>query len=110
MSENFPNLPEAIRRWCARNNSTQAKLAQMLGVRKSTVTRWAHGEEPEVKRIRQVADALGVTVAYLAGEEALPHTETESELLRDFRLILDEEDQAAVRDYIKALARKYPSA
>lgn len=68
MSENFPNLPKAIAAYTDRPGQTQASLSRALDVSRGTVTRWMKGEEPEVKRLQDIAKELGVTVGYLAGD------------------------------------------
>lgn len=49
---------------------TQAELAEMIGVEQPTISRFEKGSEAVTLRlIRQVADALGVTVADLFLDE-----------------------------------------
>ena len=85
MSINFPNLPAAMDAWCVRHGRNAAELARALKVSKATTTRWKQGEEPEVKRIKEVAKMLGVTVGYLADEEEMAHNDEELHILRGFR-------------------------
>ena len=87
MSENFPNLPVAIAEWIACDPASRslASLSRLLRVSRATLTRWHRGEEPEVKRIQQIAKALGVTVGYLAGDEEYPRNQREMDLLLGFR-------------------------
>lgn len=85
MSANFPNLPAAIDAWIGRTGHSKAELARTLGISKATVTRWTQGEEPEVKRLKEIAETLGVTVGYLADEEDIAHNDEERQLLQKYR-------------------------
>ena len=49
---------------------TQTELAEKLGVSSVSVHKWEHGESfPNVKRLKQVADALNTTVGDLLPKE-----------------------------------------
>ena len=85
MSVNFPNLPAAITMYCALPGQSQASLSRVLGVSRATVTRWMQGDEPEVKRIKELAKKLGVSVGYLAGDDEMPKNDDEVDLLKGFR-------------------------
>lgn len=62
-------LGERLRRARERQGLTQAKVAEALGVERSTYTRWESGlREPDIDTIHRVADILAVSVAYLLGE------------------------------------------
>lgn len=84
VSANFPNLPAAIVAYKDAGRS-YADLARALDVSRATVTRWAQGEEPEVKRLQELAKELGVTIAYLAAEEEVAHNDREIRLLAGYR-------------------------
>ena len=83
-------LREAIRA----SGMTRAKVLRELGMENATVRRWETGERnPQVHRVRELADFLGVRVADLTGDRgevtverddaASPYAEVE-------RLIADE--------------------
>lgn len=52
-------------------NYSLAKIAEMVGVNKSTVKRWEDGDIANmgIDKLKLVADALGVTPSYLMGWE-----------------------------------------
>ena len=85
MSANFPNLPAAIAAYSSRPGQSQASLSRALNLSRASVTRWMHGDEPEVKRIKEVAKELGVSVGYLAGDEEMPGNDDELNVLKGFR-------------------------
>ena len=87
MSVNFPNLPAAIQAYADIPGQSYASFSRAVGVSKATVTRWLQGEEPEVKRIKKVAKALGVTVGYLADESEMVHNKREAALLEGYRKV-----------------------
>ena len=84
MSDNFPRLPDAVEAYVTSGKSP-ARLADALGVSEASVSRWRNGGEPEVKRLQQLARELGVTVAYLAGEDEAAQTQEELAHLRKYR-------------------------
>lgn len=52
---------------------TQRELAEALGVGyQSEISRWEIDRRPHPKRIRQIAEVLGVSVAWLATGEGKP--------------------------------------
>lgn len=87
MSGVFPNLPPAIDAWIAEAPAARslAALSRELNVSRATLTRWYAGEDPEVGRIREVAQKLGVTVGYLADDDEFAKDAREARLLRGFR-------------------------
>jgi len=85
MSVNFPNLPTAIAAYKTRTGNSLADLARAMGVSRATATRWTQGEEPEVKRLRQLAKELGCTIGYLAADDEVAHDAREIELLKRWR-------------------------
>jgi transcriptional regulator with XRE-family HTH domain len=61
-------------------NITQEKLAEAMGVSKSTISQWeSDTNEPSVEALIKLADLFGVTVDYLLGR----YTEEEQKFLRD---------------------------
>jgi transcriptional regulator with XRE-family HTH domain len=48
-----------------------ADFAKRLGVRRNTVGNWVSGRCPPVYRVRQIADVLGVSSAWLLATEPL---------------------------------------
>lgn len=55
-----------------RVSMTQAELARAVGAGQPHVCRWEHGTHPRPQRVRQLAHALGVSVAWLATGEGKP--------------------------------------
>lgn len=104
MSTNFPNLPAAITSYLGRGSRTQADLARALHVSRATVTRWVQGEEPEVKRLQEIARELGVTVGYLAGDEEIAWNGREIRLLAAWRR--QPEHIRAVIEHLQSEARE----
>jgi transcriptional regulator with XRE-family HTH domain len=52
---------------------SQRALARATGVSKQSVTNWlGQAHEPRLSQIKKTADALGVSVAYLVGEDQAP--------------------------------------
>lgn len=50
---------------------SQRRLADACGVAPSTISSWENGtREPDIKSIRTLADTLGISVAYLFGDES----------------------------------------
>lgn len=53
--------------------STAQALADAVGVNRVTVTNWENGKaDPSLEKLKDIASALGVTVAYLMGESDIP--------------------------------------
>ena len=53
---------------------TQEELADILKVSNVTISNWENGlQEPRSKRVRELAEALGTTPAYLLGENDSPN-------------------------------------
>ena len=55
-----------------RASMTQSELAKALGAGQPHVCRWEHGTHPRPQRIRQIAEVLGVSLAWLAIGEGNP--------------------------------------
>lgn len=53
-------------------NWTQAELARKAGVRPSSITHWKSGGGPSASELAKVANALGVSMEVLWGEEPMP--------------------------------------
>ncbi len=70
---------------------TQAELAEMVGTEQPTISRFEKGSDAVTLRlIRQVADALDVTVADLFNED---RTQAEQTLIEAFRSLSAERQQ-----------------
>ena len=53
---------------------SQEELADILKVSNVTISNWENGlQEPRSKRVRELAEALGTTPAYLLGENDSPN-------------------------------------
>lgn len=55
-----------------RASMSQAELARAIGVEQPRVCRWERGQHPRPQRIRQIAEVLGVNLAWLAVGEGNP--------------------------------------
>lgn len=56
-----------------RRDVSHRRLAEEAGTSKQSVTNWTQGRhEPGLPQVRRLSAALGVSVAYLVGEEDLP--------------------------------------
>jgi transcriptional regulator with XRE-family HTH domain len=101
VSANFPNLPAAIAAYCSKSGQTQASLSRALKLSRATVTRWIQGDEPEVKRLKEIAKELGVSVGYLAADDEVAHNDDEIDLLKGYR-----EQPERVKRLMRQLARE----
>ena len=91
---------------------TQEDLAHATGVSRSAVAQWESGRADYAGRLTAIASALNVTSRELAearlpsfhaGGEDLSGTELEGILLRNFRL-LEQDDQACLLRIVRRLA------
>lgn len=71
--------------------STAQALADAVGVNRVTVTNWENGKaDPSLEKLKEIALALGVTVAYLMGESDIPATIVPGEFsLAPYAALLD---------------------
>lgn len=67
---------------CNRINKSPSAVAEELGFKRSSVTRWANNSVPRQATLQKIADYFGVTVEYLKGEETKkdPGQKTEVEI------------------------------
>lgn len=66
------DLGARIRSARQRANLTQQQVAEALGVVAPALSHWESGRrEPSVTNLRKIAAALGVSVAFLLGEESV---------------------------------------
>lgn len=85
-------------RLCNSIHKSPSAVAEEIGIKKSTVTRWKQGNSQTPANIQKVADYFGVTVAELTGEEQKekPATPEGSELTerqqKAFDMILNMSD------------------
>lgn len=56
-------------RLCNSIHKSPSAVAEEIGIKKSTVTRWKQGNSQTPANIQKVADYFGVTVAELTGED-----------------------------------------
>ena len=77
------------------NDHTQAELAALLGVAKSTVSNWEQNKnEPSFEVLCKICDLYGTTADYLLGRTA------DDPLLRKRRIAsLSEENQRVIRKF-----------
>jgi transcriptional regulator with XRE-family HTH domain len=94
------NMGQKIKDLRIRNNMTLEELGNKVGVGKSTVRKWENGIIKDMKRdkIKNVADALGVSPAYLMGWEDAA-TEENADLLPD--ILAD----SVLMEYVKKIYR-----
>lgn len=75
-------LNEQLRQLRRQQGLTQEQLAQRINVSRQTVSHWENGRAaPDYEALRLLAEALGVTVARLLGEEDAPLPEAGSAIL-----------------------------
>lgn len=66
-------LADNIKRLRTNADLTQAKLAEMVGVTRATVTQWETGwSQPRMGAIEKLAEVFGVSLAALVSENTLP--------------------------------------
>ena len=66
-------LADNIKRLRTNADLTQAKLAEMVGVTRATVTQWETGwSQPRMGAIEKLAEVFGVSLATLVSENTLP--------------------------------------
>ena len=67
---------------CNKINKSPSAVAEELGFKRSSVTRWANNSVPRQATLQKIADYFGVTVEYLKGEETKkdPGQKTEVEI------------------------------
>lgn len=106
MPLNTENLRIALER---SSYESKAALARALGKSKVTVGRWFDGSgEPEtMELLKELATKLDTTMGFLAGEESAAETNAEKLLLRAFRGMTPEQQQAAIA-MMAANARSAP--
>jgi len=69
---NFGELLKSIR---IAKGFTQESLADKIGVKKQTISRYENSDrEPNVRTAKRIADALGVSLAELALTDEMPDT------------------------------------
>ena len=57
---------------------SQEELAELLNVHNNTISKWENGtQEPRAKRLKELAEILGTTSAYLIGETDNPEQQKE---------------------------------
>jgi transcriptional regulator with XRE-family HTH domain len=76
----LPNLSAAV----DRSGSSVSALAKALGVDRSAFYRWMNGQggPKSMEKLKQLADLLGVSIAYLVDEKDVPQTERQRSILR----------------------------
>jgi HTH-type transcriptional regulator, cell division transcriptional repressor len=85
---------------------TQEKLAELVGVKNSTLIKWeTDRSSPRINRLNQMAGILGVSVVWLlAGDESLPDVDPPS--LNETMMLENKLDAAeAVLDQLKDIIR-----
>ena len=86
---------------------SQSALARRVGVSQSAVSQMESGERsPSYGMLVQVADALGVSLAYLVGAETEELSPAEEKHFRRYRA-LPTEAQAELSAYVDFLHTKY---
>lgn len=94
---------------CNRINKSPSAVAEELGFKRSSVTRWANNSVPRQATLQKIADYFGVTVEYLRGEETknapMPNDIGEENILRMYRS-LSTEEKGALYTYALSLKEK----
>lgn len=72
-------------------------MEQQLGFGNGVIGRW-NKSKPSYDRLEKVANALGVPVSYLTGEEQKEKHSTESEVLSDKEIALAKAKQMSKED------------
>ena len=94
---------------CNRINKSPSAVAEELGFKRSSVTRWANNSAPRQATLQKIADYFGVTVEYLKGEETknapMPNDIGEENILRMYRS-LSTEEKGALYTYALSLKEK----
>lgn len=105
-------IAAAVRRLRKARRWTQQKLADEIGVHRSTVHLVEKGDrDHDHGTIQKIADALGVPIGDLTGAQG--ETMALSQEARDFALLyqsLDVEERATVMKFVRAIAPKSPSS
>lgn len=88
----------------------QSELAERVGTSQSTISQLEKGSRnPSYKTLRQVAEALGVSVSYLVEEEDVAElTDEEEAFFREYRG-LSEEARDQLREYSAFLRQRSSS-
>lgn len=72
-------LSEQLKKLRRQKKLTQEQVANYLHVSTSTYGLWEQGRnEPDIKRLQELADFFGVTVDYLLGRESLTSTQEQT--------------------------------
>jgi transcriptional regulator with XRE-family HTH domain len=90
------------------------EVSKLSGVSQATLSDWKNGKStPRNKTLKKIADILGVSVAYLLGEEKekTPDTEASRDIenakFNELLATLPAEEQQKVYDYLQFVADKY---
>lgn len=76
-------LSEKIYYCRKRTGQSQEQLAERLGVSRQAVSKWETGDaEPEIKKLKLLAEAFGVSVDWLLSEEDIPEQAESAEQTR----------------------------
>ena len=94
---------------CNKINKSPSAVAEELGFKRSSVTRWANNSVPRQATLQKIADYFGVTVEYLKSEETknapMPNDIGEENILRMYRS-LSTEEKGALYTYALSLKEK----
>ena len=67
---------------------SQEELAELLNVHNNTISKWENGtQEPRAKRLKELAEILGTTSAYLIGETDNPEQQQKDIPFKDKSII-----------------------
>lgn len=89
---------------CNSIGKSPSAVAEEIGVKRSTVTRWKQGKSITDANLQKVADYFGLSVDYLTKEmpKEKPTLQTESEPFPGYSELTEDEKQK-VSDYISLL-------
>lgn len=92
---------ERVKRLLLEKKMSQAELSTFSGVTAPSLCRYLRGDiEPRIDIVRNIAEALGVSEAYLLGLDEAPHSIDERQELKQMvarnRHILTKEDRSEI--------------
>lgn len=101
------SLGDRIREMREDQGLNQSELAERVGTSQSTISQLEKGKRnPSYRTLQSVADALGVSVSYLLGEEELEElSEEEEAFFREYRG-LSEDARRQLREYSAFLRQR----
>ena len=93
---------------CNKINKSPSAVAEELGFKRSSVTRWANNSAPRQATLQKIADYFGVTVEYLKGDETknAPAPNKGTEVFMKMYDMLTPERQARLYETLSDLVKE----